>query len=432
MRLEQVKNYLATNQFAVSPQYLQSIVDLVNSGEIAKETNQEVAQSHSYDVQNGVAVIAVDGATTKKNTWMNAMCGGFIGYDTITGYVNKAIADDKVHTILLLVDTHGGDVAGVDELAELVFNTEKKTVTLYVNVGASAGIWWGSASDFIYANKTAELGSIGVMGGYYKPDTTDDKKVVLVSRNAENKNCLLKGNCKKQFQSRIDSIESIFHDRVSRNTGLTQEEIVTHFNNGGTITADKALEIGFLDGITTFDVLVRELSNKTEATPPSQIVNSSRGNGSNSTQGQAMTAEEKLAAANSTIETMTAEMGGKDEKIATLSDKNAELLAQVETLTSASSANTEAVAVAEKALATQAEIFNEAIKIGFKMGANEETMLLMAKADSKDGVASVMLNAMTSGGVSTMGTGQEDTSKENAENIADRASNVGITILGKV
>jgi len=274
MRTDQIKQYLANNVFAVCPAKLESLVALVNSGEIAKETINDVAESHSYDVRNGVAVIAVDGATTKKNTWMNAMCGGFIGYDTIAGYVNKAVEDKKVHTLLFHVDTVGGDVAGVDELAELIYGVEKKTVTFYENVGASAGVWWGSASDELYANKTAQIGSIGVMAGYYEQSEDDNKQVVLVSRNAENKNCQLNGSCKEKIQARIDGIEAIFHERVSRNTGLSQEQLIKHFNYGETISADEALKVGFLQGITTLDALVKSL-----ATMPSteKIANSKKG-----------------------------------------------------------------------------------------------------------------------------------------------------------
>lgn len=433
MRTEQVRNYLATNAFAVSPQYLQAVVGLVNSGEIAKETNNEVSQSHSYAVSNGVAVIAVDGATTKKNTWMNAMCGGFVGYDTIATYVNQAKEDKDVHTILFHVDTAGGDVAGVDELAELIFNTEKKTVTFYENLGASAGIWWGSASDDLYANKTAEIGSIGVMAGYYEPDREDDKKVVIVSRNAENKNCALTGDCKEKFQAKIDNTESIFHERVSRNTGLTKEEIVQHFNYGETISADKAHEIGFLDGITTLDALAKTLSMN----PPTmgQIAKQPLKVADNSTQGIAMNLEEALKAldtANTTIEANKTEMVGMKDQATALTDQNTELLAQVEKLTGEQSASTDAVAVAEKALADQAEVFEHAVSVGFKMKADKETMLLMAKAEDKDKASALMMDAMTTDGATIKGAGEEeDTNTADAENVAERASAVGVTILSK-
>jgi len=52
-----------------------------------------------------------------------------------------------VDTILFIVDTPGGDVAGVDNVGDKIFKTKLNTVTLYENLGASGGIWAFSASD---------------------------------------------------------------------------------------------------------------------------------------------------------------------------------------------------------------------------------------------------------------------------------------------
>jgi len=392
MRTEQIKKYLAEGIFAVSPEYLQSIVDIVNSGEIAKEVIDDIAEGHSYENRDGVAIITVDGATTKKNTWMNAMCGSMIGYDTIAAYIDRANSDDEVHTLLFDIDTVGGDVSGVDELAEIIRSTQKRTVTFYNNTGASAGIWWGTASDEVYAGKTAQLGSIGVMAGYYEP-REDDKKVVLVSSNAQNKNCLLNGDCKDKFQARIDHVESIFLERVSRNTGLSQEEIVTQFNRGETIPADKALEINFIDGITTLDALT-----KTLATMPS----SDRKN-SNSTKRTSMKLDEALAAlatAEASIEAKKVEIDGKDKEIGELVAQVAQLKEEIE----AGKASVDA------AIEAKTEIFEHAIATGMKMNVSNEAIIEAAKANSKEGADSVILNAIGSQGASfTPQGGEEET-----------------------
>lgn len=275
MRTQQIKQYLADGVFAVEPRFLQGLLDTVNSGDVQTkaETNNDVAESHSYEVLGDVAVITVDGATTKKNTWINAACGGLVGYDTISNYLSKAESDTNVNKILLHLDTVGGDVAGVDNLQELIKTSQKETITLYDNVGASAGVWYGTASDKIYATPMTEIGSIGVMAGYYEP-RKDDKKVVLVSHNAQNKTCKLNGDCKNKIQSKIDHIESIFHSRVSANTGLSKEEIIKYFNYGDTVSSEKALEVGFIDGITSKKDLLKSL-----ATMPSaeKIANSTKG-----------------------------------------------------------------------------------------------------------------------------------------------------------
>ena len=382
MRGQLIKQMLAEGIFAVEPRFLNSLIDVVNSNEgidTKSVTDNEVAQSHSYEKVGGVGVITVDGATTKKNTWMNALCGNFIGYDTIARYIEQAEADDEIHTILLHLDTVGGDVAGVDTVQDLIKTSNKNTVTLYDNIGASAGIWYGTASDKVYATPMTYLGSIGVMAGYYEP-REDDKKVVLVSRNAKNKNCRLVGDCKDKFQRRIDAVEKVFHSRVMDNTGLTEDEIVRYFDYGDVIPCEKALEIGFIDGI----ISKKELLSLLETTPPGQTVKPMQvgGNGKISTQGQSMSIEEKLETANSTIETLKVEMAEKDARIEALLAEKAET---------------------DGAIEAQRDVFAHAIGMGMEMGASKDVMLKLVKADSKASADAIMMAEVRSHGVTFNG-----------------------------
>lgn len=394
MRTEQIKQMLADGIFAVEPRFLQGLIDTVNSGnlETKAETDNSYSDSHSYNVIGNVAVITVDGATTKKNTWINAMCGGFIGYDTIATYISKAEGDVSVEKILFHLDTVGGEVAGVDNLQELIATSTKETITLFDNVGVSAGIWYGTASDKVYATPMTQLGSIGVMAGYYEP-RDDDKKIVLVSRNAENKNCMLKGDCKDKFQSRIDDVEATFHERVSANTGLSVEQLISSFNHGDVISSKEAFKIGFIDGIISKKDLLQSLT-----LPPSQTVKSDRRNGNKSTQGTAMSKElqAQLDTANSTIETLTAEIGGKDTEMATLKEQL--LSAQAELATA-----NEAKETAEAEASTKADVIANAVNIGLEMGASKEVIATAMQATSKLEAENIILKSAVSAGATVIG-----------------------------
>ncbi len=415
MRTQQIKQILAEGMFAVEPRFLQGLIDTINSGSIETkaETDNSYSEAHSYEVIGNIAVITVDGATTKKNTWINARCGGFVGYDTIANYIVKAEGDVKVEKILLHLDTVGGDVAGVDNLQELIKTCTKETITLYDNIGTSAGIWYGTASDKVYATPMTQLGSIGVMAGYYEP-REDDRKVVLVSRNANNKNCLLNGDCKDKFQSRIDAVEETFHERVSVNTGLTKEEIISHFNYGDVISSQEALKIGFIDGITSKKDLLKSLATM----PSTEKI-------ANSTKGITVTKQEEalqalLDTANATIDAKDVEIDGKDKEIATLTDSATALTAQVEKLTDEVKAKDGAV---DDAIAAKIEIFDHAVAVVVKMDASSDTLVLASKADSKEAVDSIVLNAMDSEGASFKPSGS--TEKGGAAIAAYAEANAG-------
>ena len=257
MRTQQIKSFLLKNKFAIKEDFLQGIINTVNAGVEKVEVANDVSPSHSLEIRDNIAIITVDGAMTKKNTWINAMCGGFASYDILFGYIDKAEKDVNVDTIVFNIDTPGGMVDGVDEIGEKIYNSKKRTITYYNNLGASAGIWAFSSSKEIYANQTAELGSIGVVLTYLE-DNEENNQVTILSKRAENK----RGRGVEAWQEKINEIENIFYSRVTRNTGLSSEQIENGFNKGETITAQAAQELGFIQGITTFDKLISSLEKK--------------------------------------------------------------------------------------------------------------------------------------------------------------------------
>ena len=402
MRGDQIKQLLATEQFAVCPSYMNIFVQTVNADEIAKaETDNTISESHSYEVINGVAVVAIDGATIKKNDWLNAMCGGYVAYDTIGRYLDKAEKDSDVHSVLLHIDSVGGMVSGVDTVQEAIKSFPKKIVTLYENVGASAAIWYGSASHEIYATEATRVGSIGVMAGY-RDEKEDKSKITLVSKNAKNKSCSINGDCYEKIQENINQTEDLFYKRVQDNTGLNAQEIREHFNYGETITATMALEIGFLDGISTKKALLKELS-----IPPSQISEPQKGNGKNkkSSKGESMSKDLQalLDEANSTIEAKTAEIGGLNDKVASLTKSVNEKDAQIKEL---SETHTKALEDLNKSFSAKTDVMKEAVAKGIELGASKDTILSAMDKDTKDGAELVILREVSSSGA-VYGGGEE-------------------------
>jgi signal peptide peptidase SppA len=80
----------------------------------------------------------------------------------ISAALAEANADDSVAQILLDIDSPGGSVSGVQELAAEI-SASKKPVTAYANsLAASAAYWIGSAASSFYMTPGGEVGSIGV------------------------------------------------------------------------------------------------------------------------------------------------------------------------------------------------------------------------------------------------------------------------------
>ena len=266
--------------FALHEKSMSALLSMANS-EIprAEQQTPKVANnSVVYETRGNAAIISIDGGMYKKN--IGGLCSAVASYDQMVKAIDKAEADENITTILFRVDSPGGAVAGVDEVEEKIYKSKKRTITLFENLGASGAIWAFMASDEVYATQTTQLGSIGVVVSYLK-DEDEDKRVEIVSKNAKNKRCNLNGDCKEKISSMIDTYEEIFYERVMKNTGFDEEKIKTVFNDGDIIFSTKAYEEGFIQGVKTFDEVLKSILTTTAATdalaPSVKTVNKTTG-----------------------------------------------------------------------------------------------------------------------------------------------------------
>lgn len=120
-----------------------------------------------YDLYaaNGRAVIHVTGPTTKYPTSFARVLGG-----TSTMMVERAltaaVADDQVKSILMRYETPGGTWAGSAELVDRIrWARAQKPLDSHIDdVGTSGGMLYSVQGRRVTANRTAVVGSIGVLG----------------------------------------------------------------------------------------------------------------------------------------------------------------------------------------------------------------------------------------------------------------------------
>jgi protease-4 len=111
----------------------------------------------------GVALVEARGIIGKHLSGMAMLCGG-CDVERVGAALEAAAEDAGVRSIVLHLDTPGGTVPGVPELASRIRHiTTRVPVYGFVDdLCASAGYWIASACSGIFATPTASLGSIGV------------------------------------------------------------------------------------------------------------------------------------------------------------------------------------------------------------------------------------------------------------------------------
>lgn len=278
MRGDILKFAISNEVFAIEPNILQKAIEFLdnigitdNASPHSISVEQVAKNSVTYEEKDTLAIISIEGAMYKKS--MSGLCMSVASYPDIIKAIDKAESNKLIKSILFRVDTPGGAVAGLDELEERIYTSPLKTYTLYENLGASAGIYAFTASDEIYAaSKNTELGSIGTIVQTWLDKESENKKITIVSQNAPNKVFNLNEDGIKKLENKLNQYEAYFMQVVEKNTGFSKEKIISVFNSGDTIFAEKALEEGFISDIISFN----ELTNKLVAKAVPTSVNSNK------------------------------------------------------------------------------------------------------------------------------------------------------------
>lgn len=200
---------------------------------------------------DGVAVIEVSGVILREE---DIMCEFFGGASTlrISRQLAEAVADDSVKSILLYVNSPGGQVNGTAELADQVFQARsKKPVIAYISGdGYSAAYWLASQANKIYMHEAAGAGAIGVC----YPMDSDEKAEWLVSDVSPNKRPeITDDTAKAQMQVMLDDLGAIFVNTVARGRGVEPDAVVSGFGGGDIFIAAKAVERGLADEVGSFE-----------------------------------------------------------------------------------------------------------------------------------------------------------------------------------
>lgn len=228
-----------------------------------------------YTNENGVGVIKFEGMVCKRPSFWGWLFGGTASTQVAQEALNAALADPGVKSILLVVDSPGGTVAGTEELAEAVFRARSvKPVTAYASdMCASAAYWIASQASKLYANATASVGSIGVysvnadLSRMYQNEGVE----VSVVKSAPGKGAGVRGTRwtleqEADLQREVDSLGAEFVEAVRR----ARPAAVTAAD-GRCYTAREGLSFGLVDGILTLNDLVVQMAAEANRWPPVSI-----------------------------------------------------------------------------------------------------------------------------------------------------------------
>ncbi len=220
-----------------------------------------------YHQVGAVAVVAIDGPMLKNPPDWAIDALGFASTKRTQRAVEAAAADPAVSAILLRVDTPGGSVDGLPELADAIAAAAavKPVVAQVDGLMASAGYYVGSQATRILAHGTDLVGSIGTiicLYDYSKLFAEAGIEAVPIATGPYKATGMigaeLTADQRTYLQGIVDFFFADFKARVQRGRRLSNEGIAA-VTDGRVFPAPEAQRLGLIDGTATLDATLAEL-----------------------------------------------------------------------------------------------------------------------------------------------------------------------------
>lgn len=238
---------------------------------LEKSLGKRPAYAHSSTVRDGVGIVPIQGAMFKRANLITEVCA-VTSYEMAFRDLATLIDDASVKSIVLNIDSPGGEANGCNDLAEFVFSSRsKKPIIAYISgQGCSAAYWIASACTRIVASETAMIGSIGVQSVLRSKSDPSELRFVSSQSPLKNADPATETGA-REVQRIVDSLGEIFVSKVARNRATAIENVLKSFGQGASFLSEDARIRGMIDHIETFEGLMSELTEEAGSEPASKI-----------------------------------------------------------------------------------------------------------------------------------------------------------------
>lgn len=271
-----ILEYVDSQPWAITPDALQIIRSVaIRPAEerakyieaIERQLGRPLSNTRETRVRDGVAVVPVHGPLFRYANLFTDLSGA-TSVEELARDIGAAVDDPAVRAIILDVDSPGGEVNGIEEAAELIFQArgEKPIHGLVSGFGTSGAYWLVSAAEQVHTVQTGVLGSIGALLRIERRGDDEDE-IVFVSSQSPRKNIDPGSDTgASEIQRMLDSMAQVFIDTVARNRGVTPDTVATDFGQGGLLVGAAAQQAGLADRVTTLETLITDLSGRSRGT----------------------------------------------------------------------------------------------------------------------------------------------------------------------
>lgn len=269
MEFPDIRHWAGTEEaFAAYLAALQAASAMDIKAYIGDDEDDDDEPPRLLNKQGDVGVISINGSLVPGAPWY-ARYTNITGYDEIRHALVAAANDPDIGGILLDINSGGGAVSGVTDVADLVRTIDAKVKPIETFTGgmmASAALWIGASARRVQVGKVAEAGSIGVitvmqsMKKFYEQRGIDTE----VLRSAEYKAMghpldPINEKAKAEVMDQLMQMDAMFMGYMADARGTTVDLAREKFGKGRVFIGQRAVEVGLVDAVSTFDAVVSSI-----------------------------------------------------------------------------------------------------------------------------------------------------------------------------
>lgn len=275
----------ASIPWAIEAPWLRTVLKIANRegdgpAAVSAQLGRPLENTQAVEMRDGVAVISLIGPIFPRANLFTEVSGATSIAIAARDFYS-ALNNPQVSAILLNIDSPGGDVTGVSEFADMIASARGiKPVHAYVGgLGASAAYWLASAAEQITIDKTARVGSIGVVMAMPNPDASTAEEIEIVSSQSPNKRPnVATEEGRATVQETVDALAEVFVDAVARNRDVKPSKVLSDFGRGGVLVGKAAVAAGMANKTGSYEGALKALRTAARK-PPEKKRMSSEDNG---------------------------------------------------------------------------------------------------------------------------------------------------------
>lgn len=218
----------------------------------------------------GVGIITITGTMLNRGAWVGSFWG-LTSYEGVKHQLQRAAGDSRVKSIILDLDSPGGEAAGAFEAAQAVRQAaEHKPVIAIANgMAASAGYALASGATKIITTPSGTSGSIGCVMlhlDYSRAMEAAGVRPTLIVAGAHKTD----GNAVEPLdegalatlRSEVDRYYELFVETVAAGRGRRTPASIARGTEGRAYVGRDAVDARLVDDVGTFEEVLGDLSRR--------------------------------------------------------------------------------------------------------------------------------------------------------------------------